>query len=112
MVQTRAKSCARCNARSGGIPASAHVCAGLLADVQELVRASREPEPRALFASLLPLSILDADIGTDRPARQKIMRPPRSAAPLRLLEVDLIAVESFGALIGQLFGSHCVATRF
>jgi 4-hydroxy-tetrahydrodipicolinate synthase len=40
---------------SGGILASAHVCADLLVEVQELVRADREAEARTLFASLLPV---------------------------------------------------------
>ncbi|MGA7780979.1 MAG: 4-hydroxy-tetrahydrodipicolinate synthase [Paraburkholderia sp.] len=40
---------------TGGILASAHVCADLLVEVQELTRANREAEARTLFAGLLPV---------------------------------------------------------
>jgi 4-hydroxy-tetrahydrodipicolinate synthase len=40
---------------SGGILASAHVCADVLVDVQELVQNGRERQARDLFARLLPL---------------------------------------------------------
>jgi 4-hydroxy-tetrahydrodipicolinate synthase len=40
---------------TGGILASAHVCADLLAAVQQMIRTGREPDARNLFASLLPV---------------------------------------------------------
>ncbi|XUW93483.1 dihydrodipicolinate synthase family protein (plasmid) [Burkholderia sp. M6-3] len=40
---------------TGGIPASAHVCADLLVAYQELRAAEREVDARNLFASLLPV---------------------------------------------------------
>ncbi|MGF6998386.1 4-hydroxy-tetrahydrodipicolinate synthase family protein [Paraburkholderia sp. GAS32] len=43
------------NGGTGGILASAHVCADLLVAVQELIRADRDPDERNLFASLLPV---------------------------------------------------------
>ena len=43
------------NGGTGGILASAHVCADLLVAVQDLIRADREPDERNLFASLLPV---------------------------------------------------------
>ncbi|MFL9904344.1 4-hydroxy-tetrahydrodipicolinate synthase [Paraburkholderia fungorum] len=43
------------NGGTGGILASAHVCADLLVAVQELIRHSRDMDARNLFASLLPV---------------------------------------------------------
>ncbi|MFM0047555.1 4-hydroxy-tetrahydrodipicolinate synthase [Paraburkholderia sediminicola] len=43
------------NGGTGGILASAHVCADLLVAVQELIRTDRDPDERNLFASLLPV---------------------------------------------------------
>ena len=40
---------------TGGILASAHVCADLLAAFQDLLRAERDADARNLFASLLPV---------------------------------------------------------
>ncbi|MFM0606154.1 4-hydroxy-tetrahydrodipicolinate synthase [Paraburkholderia sediminicola] len=43
------------NGGTGGILASAHVCADLLVAIQELIRTDRDPDERNLFASLLPV---------------------------------------------------------
>ncbi|MFM0163623.1 4-hydroxy-tetrahydrodipicolinate synthase family protein [Paraburkholderia sediminicola] len=43
------------NGGTGGILASAHVCADLLVAVQELIRTGRDHDARNLFASLLPV---------------------------------------------------------
>ncbi|CAE6834897.1 4-hydroxy-tetrahydrodipicolinate synthase family protein [Paraburkholderia haematera] len=43
------------NGGTGGILASAHVCADLLVAVQELIATDRDAEARNLFASLLPV---------------------------------------------------------
>jgi 4-hydroxy-tetrahydrodipicolinate synthase len=80
---------------SGGILAGAHVCADLLVEVQELVRADREAEARTLFASLLPVlrllfaapnpSAIKAMLAFDHPMADET-RMPITPASAQLVE--------------------------
>ncbi|WP_341317321.1 4-hydroxy-tetrahydrodipicolinate synthase [Paraburkholderia sp. IMGN_8] len=80
---------------SGGILASAHVCADLLAAVQELSQANRDSDARNLFASLLPVlrllfaapnpSAIKAMLAFDHPITDET-RMPITRASARLVE--------------------------
>ncbi|MEQ5841854.1 4-hydroxy-tetrahydrodipicolinate synthase [Paraburkholderia acidicola] len=80
---------------SGGILASAHVCADLLVEVQELVQTDREAEARTLFASLLPVlrllfaapnpSAIKAMLAFDHPMTDET-RMPITRASAQLVE--------------------------
>lgn len=80
---------------SGGILASAHVCADLLATVQELSQANRDSDARNLFASLLPVlrllfaspnpSAIKAMLAFDHPITDEA-RMPITRASAQLVE--------------------------
>ena len=80
---------------SGGILASAHVCADLLVEVQELVQTDREAEARTLFVSLLPVlrllfaapnpSAIKAMLAFDHPMTDET-RMPITRASAQLVE--------------------------
>jgi 4-hydroxy-tetrahydrodipicolinate synthase len=80
---------------SGGILASAHVCADLLVEVQELLNTNCAEEAQALFASLLPVlrllfsapnpSAIKAILAFDHPMTDET-RMPISRASAQLVE--------------------------
>jgi 4-hydroxy-tetrahydrodipicolinate synthase len=80
---------------SGGILASAHVCADLLVEVQHLVEANRETEAQTLFAGLVPVlrllfaapnpSAIKAMLAFDHPMTDET-RMPITRASAQLVE--------------------------
>ncbi|HEY3598629.1 MAG TPA: 4-hydroxy-tetrahydrodipicolinate synthase [Paraburkholderia sp.] len=80
---------------AGGILASAHVCADLLVEVQELTHAGRDVEARELFASVLPVlrllfaapnpSAIKAMLAFDHPMTDET-RMPITRASAQLVE--------------------------
>jgi 4-hydroxy-tetrahydrodipicolinate synthase len=94
---------------SGGILASAHVCADLIVDVQERVRTGRDAEARTLFASLLPVlrllfaapnpSAIKAMLALDHPMTSETRMPITRASTqlverLRMARDDLLALRA------------------
>jgi 4-hydroxy-tetrahydrodipicolinate synthase len=80
---------------AGGILASAHVCADLLVEVQDLVRSHHEAEARDLFARLVPVlrllfaapnpSAIKAMLAFDHPIANET-RMPITCASAQLIE--------------------------
>jgi 4-hydroxy-tetrahydrodipicolinate synthase len=80
-----------CAGGSGGILASAHVCADLLVEVQELIRQRQEAQARSCFASLVPVlrllfaapnpSAIKAMLAFDHPIANETRMPITCASP-------------------------------